>query len=431
MKIHARIVVSFCLFAFSYLVLPAIGMSPMGVGVQSENDPIAPGSVSENEQDRPSEDVLPTKVRPDTEFLRLQTDEYENPIALQTATVKYVLKNEQGDVQLEVFLEGVVHIADTSYYRGFQQRFERYDSVLCESVVKQEKKESSRSGKLSGLNMLQQLSSGTLGLTYQYDEIDYDAGNLIHADLSTQERSDLMKARGDDQVTLMADLLAHIIKKMNVGGNEAGTEENELDAQVDEESEPNSEPKRSFTIDLKVLTDPNGIMKIRRMMASVLVDSKLLESIFPPSIHKLMIGDRNDRVMSFLEKERAEGKRRIAIFFGVGHMPDLEERLITQYGMELQSVNWRNAWDLRDGSIEGAPLEGLVESAFRDSFKNKMRQFARDLRSKDPSDESDAVGESEKNKKIDDLEKTLKALEAKLKQMEEQGKEDKAPSPPK
>ena len=56
-------------------------------------------------------------------------------------------------------------------------------------------------------------------------------------------------------------------------------------------------------------------------------------------------------------------------------MADFEQRLILDYGMEKAEVNWRNAWDLRDGAVEGAPLGGLLESAFRDSFKEKLRKL--------------------------------------------------------
>lgn len=405
MNIHHRFIVSLLLIGF-----PILGLSTRCYGIQSVDDPAA----TEN----PTTDSLPVVIQPETQFLRLQTDEYQNPIALQTATAKYVLENEEGEVELEVFLEGVVHIADTSYYRSFQQRFERYDIVLCESPIEPKEKEPAKKTGLSAMSMLQQLSSGTLGLAYQSDEIDYNAGNLIFADLTPQEISGRMKEQGDDQVTLIADLLAHIIKKMNVDGKE-----NETESEADSQTSDDLEPKRSITIDLNILTDPNGIMKIRRLMATVLVESRLLESSLPPSIHKIIIGDRNDHVMASLEQAKLDGKRRVAVFFGVGNMPDLEKRLVSEYGMKLDSVNWRNAWDLRDGSIEGAPLEGLVESAFRDSFKNKMRRFARSLRNQDESDDSEKGKEMEleKNKKIDDLEKTLKALQEKLKKMEKQG----------
>jgi hypothetical protein len=167
-------------------------------------------------------------------------------------------------------------------------------------------------------------------------------------------------------------------------------------------------------------------MKIRCLMANTLVDSQLLDSAFPPNIHRLIIGDRNDRVMSVLNKERQKGKRRVAIFYGAGHMADFERRLVEEYGMQLDNVIWRNAWDLRDGAIEGGPLEGLIESTFRDSFKDKLRQFAKGLKD-EPESSNDAV-ESEKDQRIKSMEDTLKALEAKLNKLEsESGKNDKQP----
>ena len=285
-----------------------------------------------------------------TKFIRLETDEFGNPLALQTATTRYALVNDKGEEQLEVILESVVHIADPSYFRGFQQRFERYDTVLYESMMKQEEKPSGDAEPPSGFTLLQQLSSGTIGLAYQFDEVNYQFDNMLRTDLSPQEIAERMKDRGEDSTTMFSDLLTHFIKKFRAARN--GSDEPEVSG----ESSVNK-PDR-IGLDLSVFTDPDGIMKIRRMMAIALVDSGLLESRFSPGIHNMIVGDRNDHVMSVLNREIKNGKRQIAIFYGVGNMADFERRLTTEYGMKKVATNWRNAWDLRDGAIEGARPRG-------------------------------------------------------------------------
>jgi hypothetical protein len=40
-----------------------------------------------------------------------------------------------------------------------------------------------------------------------------------------------------------------------------------------------------------------------------------------------------------------------------------------EYGFRREAVLWRDAWDLRAGSVEGAPLDTVVENAVR-SFLN-------------------------------------------------------------
>jgi len=421
-NIHNRVIVSLFAFAFSIS-----GLSQVCFAVQSgeghEASAEAPKTVDVERQDA-SEEPAPKRNRPKTKFLRLLTDEYQNPVALQTATANYVLKNEEGEIVLEVFLEGVIHIADASYYRSFQKRFERYDTVLYESILRRETKEADETETPSGFEMLQQLSTGTLGLAYQFDEIDYQANGMLHSDLTLEEIAERMEDRGDDQATLLADLLAHIIQKLNVAGKDDGAGKDSSAAT--DETEENASPNKKLNPKelLSVFTDPDGIMKIRRMMASALVDSKLLESAFPPSIHKMIIGDRNERAMSVLSKQAEDGKKRIALFFGVGHMADFEERLVCEYGMKLVGVNWRNAWDLRDGAIEGAPLEGLIESTFRDSFKNKLRQFAKGATNKKKDIGAQEKTQNENDAKIEAMEQALKALEAKLKEFEEQAKEN-------
>jgi hypothetical protein len=135
--------------------------------------------------------------------------------------------------------------------------------------------------------------------------------------------------------------------------------------------------------------------------------------------------------MSVLNEERKKGKQRIAIFYGAGHMADFERRLVNEYGMEVADVNWRSAWDLRDGAVPGGPLEGLVESAFRDSIKEKLAQFAKSRKRHSEPDTPADVAESDKDEKIRTMENTLRELEAKLKALEgeSQPSDEKAPPP--
>ena len=380
----------------------------LGVGSSTE----ACQSVEESteqivgDQGQSTQEQVNTLRRQPTKFLRLLSDEFGNPLALQTATTKYALKNDDGEVDFEVYLESVIHIADSSYYRGFQKRFERYDAVLYELVSDQAQQRPKDDDLPSGMQLLQQISAGTLGLAYQLEEVDYGAKNMIHADLSQSEMAKRLADRGETGTTLLVDLFAHIVKQV---GETQVTEDDDSETENDTEDQPAGKK-----IDLKLLTDPDGIMKIRRIMASTLVDSQLLDSSFPPSLHRLIIGDRNDRVMSVMNKQKANGKSRVAVFYGAGHMADFEKRLVGEYGMELVDINWRNAWDLRDGAIEGGPLEGLIESAFRDSFKEKMRRFAKGRNSEKGNDDT----ESQKDERLKSMEETLKALEAKLKQLE-------------
>lgn len=393
------------------------GFAPVCDATQTaaESPPDSPSALKDDQE--PARQSRPAEP---SEVIRLQLDEFGNPLALQTATKKFALKNDKGEIELEVFLESVIHVADTSYYRGFQQRFEHYDTVLYELVAEQPRPPSSDDELPSGFQLFRQISTGAMGLSYQLEAIDYSPQNMVHADLSPSEIAELMADRGETKTTLLVDLLAHAIKTV---GAENDSEHAAPAAEMDA-----SESKPGSGFDLSLLTDPDGIMKIRRILAQNLVNSQLLESAFPPSIHRLLIGDRNDRVMTALNDERTKGKRRIAIFYGAGHMPDFERRLVNEYGMELVDVNWRSAWDLRDGAIAGGPLEGLIESTFRDSIKEKLSQLAKRRQREPEAEDSPDAEVSDKDAQIQLLEGTLKELEAKLQKLENQSpQEDKAP----
>ncbi len=210
---------------------------------------------------------------------------------------------------------------------------------------------------------------------HQIDVVDYSPSNLIHSDLSPEEMAERMKERGDTANSMIVDVLLHMFQKAQQAKPESDVAKSEVEAAVDELSTRRPAPQ----LGLSVLTDENGIMQIRRALASVLTASGQLESALPPSVHKLLVTDRNDRAMEVLRQQIQDGKQRIALFSGAGHMADFEQRLKNELGMERESISWRTAWDLRDGAVEGALLETILEKALqdtlKDSFKDKLKSF--------------------------------------------------------
>ena len=45
-------------------------------------------------------------------------------------------------------------------------------------------------------------------------------------------------------------------------------------------------------------------------------------------------------------QQLAAGKRRLGIFYGAGHLPDMEKRLEKDFGLKRQSTTWLTAWDM-------------------------------------------------------------------------------------
>jgi hypothetical protein len=86
-------------------------------------------------------------------------------------------------------------------------------------------------------------------------------------------------------------------------------------------------------------------LKIRRFMAQGLVGSDAVMKVLEGNKGFSLITDRNSEVMAVLNRETALGKRKIAIFYGVGHLPDLHKRLLEQ-GYRLAKIEWLNAWNM-------------------------------------------------------------------------------------
>ena len=60
-----------------------------------------------------------------------------------------------------------------------------------------------------------------------------------------------------------------------------------------------------------------------------------------------LITERNKKALAVLRKELDKGTRRIAVFYGAGHLSDMEKRLSTDFGMKRIKEDWLDAWNLR------------------------------------------------------------------------------------
>ena len=57
------------------------------------------------------------------------------------------------------------------------------------------------------------------------------------------------------------------------------------------------------------------------------------------------------------------GKKRIGIFYGAGHLADMEKRLAADFGLKRDREQWVEAWDLRKAEGEKKPgKKGVLEA---------------------------------------------------------------------
>ena len=59
-----------------------------------------------------------------------------------------------------------------------------------------------------------------------------------------------------------------------------------------------------------------------------------------------IINERNRKAFEVLSKELAAGKKKIAVFYGAGHLADMQKRLEKDFAMKRTEEKWLVAWDL-------------------------------------------------------------------------------------
>ena len=256
----------------------------------------------------------------DSDFIRIQRDSSGEPVALQTAITKYV-----GEKDVEVDLVSAIHIGDRSYYQRLNEEFAKYDVVLYE-LVAPEGTRPSRGGERSDnpLAMLQQVMKLVLRLEHQLEAVDYSKTNFVHADLSLEGMRRAMKDRGEDEMTVMITVIKEILEKMNRDAGKPSSQAVDIDP-------------------LELLLNPN---KLKRIFAEQLVQAGG-DVGFGRTFNQLIVIDRNKACLEVLKQQLKAGKKKIAIFYGGAHLPDLDKRLRDDFGMKRTTSEWVKAWSLK------------------------------------------------------------------------------------
>ena len=262
-----------------------------------------------------------------TEFIRLRKDEDGTPIALETAIVRYVPQSGEGGLTLDLI--GAVHVGDREYYQKLNKRFEQYDAMLYELVAKKGTK-IPKGGRPGGDMLPVKLMKNMLQLESQLEHIDYTKKNFVHADLSPKEMGEAMKKRGEDGMTLTLGILRDMLKQAN--RMEKLQAENAVEL-----------PELTIT---DLIFRSSGAVKMKRFLAAQLTITQTAGAM-GETLNTLLVTDRNKAALKAFQTQLANGKRKMAIFYGAAHMPDMEKRLLTEYGLKRAKVEWVTAWDLK------------------------------------------------------------------------------------
>ena len=258
-------------------------------------------------------------------FMRVRRDAKRKPIAFESSITRYI--GEQNGESVQVDLIGVVHIGEQEYYEELNKLFENYDSVLYELVAPEGTKIPKGGGRDSGdsLNPIAALQLGmkaALGLEFQLEHIDYEADNFRHADMSPEEFLESMK-NNDESFTKLA--FKAIGQSM---------------------AQSNRSTMSNFDL-LRVAFAKDKEVQMRRLFAKQMMDLEGGLAMFEGRDGSTIINHRNGKALDVMRDEIEAGKKKIAIFYGAGHLPDMERRLMSEFQMRRGGQFWLEAWKLQ------------------------------------------------------------------------------------
>lgn len=301
--------------------LLAIGAILPMAGVAAESAVLEKQSEAENDEPALGE-----------KWVRLSLDKQQKPIALEVAIVRYVrpelAKQSASRVQEYVDLIGAVHIGDRKYYQELNRRFRGYDVLLYE-LVAPEGTVVERGRGTSSANPLGAMQNGMktmLEIEHQLEQIDYTRPNFVHADLSPDEFLQSMDDRGEGFVQLYFRMIGQAMAQQSQQSVEGESSDFDILGALFSDDRPRK---------LKI-----ALAKQFESMESLLVG-------FSGPEGSTLITERNKRALEVLREQQAAGKKKLGIFYGAGHLSDMHDRLVEEFGLTPIGVVWLEAWDLR------------------------------------------------------------------------------------
>jgi hypothetical protein len=274
----------------------------------------------------PAKQARPAKTeRPASKFLRVTRDQRGNPVAMETSIVRYEATDEDRK-GLQVDLIGAVHVGDKKYYDALNEAFDKYEVVLYELVAPpgaKIPKGGGEGGDEHPIRMLQQGLKSMLKLEFQLEQIDYTKKHFVHADMSPEQFAKSMKDRGESFLTIFFRMMQTAMTQQASGAQVS-------DAEL-----------------LFALFSKDRSWHLKRIMAEQFTQlDGVMEAIDGPK-GSTIIAERNKVALGVLKKQIDAGKRKIAIFYGAGHYPDMEKRLVADFDLTACVPQWIEAWDLR------------------------------------------------------------------------------------
>lgn len=266
-----------------------------------------------------------------TDWVRVQLDAQKKPLGMQTAIVRYAgqataANGQKGDVLVDLI--GAVHVGDVAYYDDLNKRFTQYESLLYELVAPQGTVVPQGRGTSNAhpVGMLQNGMKTVLELDHQLEKVDYKRPNFVHADMSPAQFAKAMRDRNESFLQMYFRLLGTALAQQ--GDLSAGG-------------------PSDFDV-LAALFAKDRPRRLKILLAKQLADMESLMVSFGGEQGSAIITDRNKMALSVLKDQLAAGKKLVGIFYGAGHLQDMDLRLRKDFGLKPVAITWVTAWNLTE-----------------------------------------------------------------------------------
>ena len=326
------------------LLFAAHSSTPLSA--QQTTDVAAAGATTsaEAEQKAATTEAATTEARP--EYVRIRRNDRQLAAALETSVILF--GNSERYPQTTVELIGAIHLGEPRYYEQLNSMFRKYDVLLYEAVMPKEAvRRGFRPGMggggrrvtdedqwteakigLQAISVLQLGAKDALGLEFQLAGVDYTSRNFVHADMTQEEFESSMMERGESfSQMLMREMGKAAMKQQQV-----------------------NPIAQSLDLALSLLASDRKY-RVRRIAAVELTKANEGDAFAGADGTSTIITERNTKALQVLKAQLKAGRKRIGIFYGAGHFPDMEPRVLDEFGYERLSEKWVTAWELR------APVE--------------------------------------------------------------------------
>ena len=307
---------------------------------------LSPTDVPADERKAVATEADEKKETEGPQYVRIRRNDRKLSVALETSIITF------GDSEKypgqSVDLIGAIHLGEAQYYKDLNSRFKDYDVLLFEAVMPEEavkrgfrpgggrggarpnlKDEEEWTESKIGLAAISSLQLGmkdALGLEFQLSGIDYSQKNFVHADMTQEEFVASMARRGESFSQMMMQEMSKTAFRPQ--------KTNPVAQQLD--------------IFFSLLAS-DRMYRVRRIAAAELAKANEGEVFAGADGTSTIITERNKSALKILRKELKKGHKKIGIFYGAGHFPDMEQRMLSSsFGFKRQDEEWVTAWHLAD-----------------------------------------------------------------------------------